>query len=678
MVYFSIVGTQTMAVVNPLLSICQKSPLKIDRVALMPTPQTLQHGKQVVEALNRAIPQVKHVDIYPISNTTEADRRGNLPAQDVLSRLLRDCKTYVLNLAGGMNFQTATCVLKSADRDGFWTYPETSGVHLHSFKNGAVEYHIVFDLPRPLDVLKYQNVPHKVVGGEPNPYLKWILGQKWINRLTLGVKIGGVLFDGICNVGNEMRFIKVIHKSQDDSRKSKVFLAEARSLIDLVAGRNRFGDLYHRSVALLTNHTPAAEHVESESGGKIRVFNTFSQETSPQLIQQELPEFIFAARKRTRSSVKVKAVFTGNSSFFNRALYVAMGLNTMATLTAIETHQPKELYVLYTPKVSKIAGTVNALKRSPKNLPAEKVHFVPVDITGEDILGLPKAEADEIHVNITPGSKAQAAFLTRWALQNSAQVFSLFTPEQQAVGLNSLSSLTMKAPSPPMYLKMSGIEVATYGKNIRSLGKRDRTRISAVLEFLRQLKAQKKGLSGFPNKKVKAGRFSFVIANKKRALKKDKTQIAWWHENEWGAIFEKLVGLVISKCGAQYVQVRMRTAWLGEKTASHIKEKYAGKKQRNPFMSDLDVVAVKDADYYVISCKGGNISGISKAANEVAAMAHIFGRFSVPLLCHLKYEGNPEEVVNGVYRFGWQTLVDKAAMQSLLETAVKKRRKTLQ
>jgi hypothetical protein len=235
------------------------------------------------------------------------------------------------------------------------------------------------------------------------------------------------------------------------------------------------------------------------------------------------------------------------------------------------------------------------------------------------------------------------------------------------------------APSPPMYLRMSGINVASFGNDARHLSRGDRARVTAILEFLRHLKKAIGKLSGFPSKNTKSGEFSFVVDGDQRMLLKKNKQVARWRETEWGGLFEKLVGHVIAECGAHHVQIRIRTRWLKEETENHIRGKYSTYRRSEPFMSDLDVVAAKDANYYVISCKGGkNFGGVSKSANEAAAMAHIFGRFSVPLLCTFVYEGDPEEAPNGVYRFGWKTLADKAAMKSLLETAVKKRRKTLQ
>lgn len=570
--------------------------------------------------------------------------------------------------------------MKLADKDVFWVYPEIAGVHFYSFKNGSLECHTVYDLPSEMDVLKYQDVPHTIVGGDPNSFIKDILGDKDVNRLTLGVEIDGVFFDGLCNIGNEMRFFKVIKADHAGSMKPEAFLAAARALTRLSATRSGFGELYYRSIALLTNHASVAQHVEAESGGKIRVFNLDPKETTRKALQTELREFLFGPRAKTRSTDKSKSLVTNNTSGFQeRALYTAMGLNTMTTLTSIQTHQAKDLFLLYTPEVNQIASTISALKRSPKNIPAENVHFIPMDITGADILDLPRSGEQEIHVNITPGSKAQAGFLTKWAMIHDAKVFSLFTPEQKAIGLNLTDSLPMLAPSPPMYLRMSGVDVSDYGIDAKYIPRKDSIRIGAILEFLRYLKAKGKNLSGFPLKELAVGGYGFKVDKEKRTLLKNEKQIALWYENEWGGLFENLVGRVIAECGAHHVQIRIRTQWLKEDTIRHIEEKYSGYRKKEPFMSDLDVVATKDADYFVISCKGGKKFGsVSKAANEVSAMAPIFGRFAVPLLCTFTHGGDPEEISKGVYRFGWKTLTDSEAMKKLLETAVTKRRKTLQ
>lgn len=94
-----------------------------------------------------------------------------------------------------------------------------------------------------------------------------------------------------------------------------------------------------------------------------------------------------------------------------------------------------------------------------------------------------------------------------------------------------------------------------------------------------------------------------------------------------------------------------------------------------PFRTDIDVVGQFGGDTYVVSCKATRKRHPNAEAAEVSAMASLFGRFAVPLVCFLKYDG-PPVTANGVHVFGYRTLADESAMRQLLNDAIEPRRKT--
>lgn len=147
-------------------------------------------------------------------------------------------------------------------------YPESAGIHYFRCHNRKVKEHELFSLPSPIDVLSLQGIA--VSYGDKNwscPALMESL--KSVCRLSLpehfkeNVVIGGVHFDYIFNMGNELKFLKVMN--------AVVQLADTRGVISLAFNRERFGELFHRGIVVLTDDSKLAERLRSEGGGKVGV-----------------------------------------------------------------------------------------------------------------------------------------------------------------------------------------------------------------------------------------------------------------------------------------------------------------------------------------------------------------------------------------------------------------------
>ncbi|MFP4350975.1 MAG: hypothetical protein ACLFQY_22015 [Desulfococcaceae bacterium] len=142
-----------------------------------------------------------------------------------------------------------------------------------------------------------------------------------------------------------------------------------------------------------------------------------------------------------------------------------------------------------------------------------------------------------------------------------------------------------------------------------------------------------------------------------------------------GAWAERLIGYALLKCGADEVQVRMRTRWSEAMEAELEKRGISSKTHR----TDMDAVARFGADYFLVESKAMGTEVEGNLPEDIAlrteAVSRLFGRFGVPLVCYLHYDGEPF-VINRVNIFGYRTLSNIDALKALLQKAIGERRKT--
>lgn len=144
--------------------------------------------------------------------------------------------------------------------------------------------------------------------------------------------------------------------------------------------------------------------------------------------------------------------------------------------------------------------------------------------------------------------------------------------------------------------------------------------------------------------------------------------IQWSLKN--GKWFEDLVGYVLSDLNADDVNTGTSIAW-----SEAMETSLLNRHGMLTAMNEIDVVARFGINYYVVSCKATAKEAVNELTTEVMAMASLFGRFTVPMLCFLRYYGKPYNH-NGVYIFGCKTLCDKEKMKELLQSSLNEKRTT--
>lgn len=673
--FVSLVGTQMFAVLNPFLA--AKTPLNLTEITLLATPYAMLTAEKILDNLQS---YADYVDIVPISRTLLKDDMAGLPAQEIFHNILKEnAGDIAFNLAGGMNFMVAACALEDIRTRCWLLYPEHHYVYASKVNDDYSTEVRKFDLPASMDVLNIQKVPYSIPdSSDPAIMREYRILEKLCRKGKLlplpaafdPIRIHDICFHLFWNTGNHMTFFKAYFTSAQDGRTSKDFTEDIRKLISLALSRDGFGDLYDRRIGLLTDNPIIAERVESESGGKIEVFlNDGRHPDSYKKLFENLHGFFKGKLSPSGSPVTISET-TDFEIITDTALVVVVGQDISNTLTAIFTHKPGHALLLYTPQDRQVAAHIQAIRHYKKHLPVSKISCYPVDITGIDILNIHRPTESKLEVNISPGTKGQAAFLALWASRYDAVVCSNDTDGvQKFIQDPSKTGCKQQAPTPPACLLYSGYRLQSSGLNIRELGREKNSDYQSILKFIQTLLVRQQSLNNFPNRLIiiKPNTKLEIRENEQRRLIFHGTKINW--STAKGKWFEELIGVVISDCGAQDVQIRMRTDYL-EKTREHIIKHHQLQKDDDIFMTDLDVVARFDSDYYVISCKVPfDAERLDANTREILAMSKLFGRFASPMFCSLRYDGQPDNSNNGVYVFGPRTFTSINNMKELMQLA---------
>lgn len=680
MKYVSLMGTQMLAVLNPILALVENGK-RPEKVILLPTGKTLPLAGRLENYLREGFKDLA-VEIHPVSMSLETDRQGNPPAPEKIAEFSDDAEGICFNAAGGMNFQIAACAERLFAVDSHFIYPESGGIHLFRLHRGELKAQETFPLPGPVDVLRLQGIEHKILSDrQMHPFLQKSLKECGISspkNAVFNLRVGDVIFDLAWNRGNEMKFLLVIPPLRRPGRAPVNLLKETRKVINLSLNRSRFSELYHRDITVITEIDDVAERLMTEGGGKADCLlmdpHTRNSPFGCLKMQRLFEGVIGSAGEGGTVPETAGSGGKGDGS----VLYAALGTEIMPSLTALWSHRPDRVCFLYTPGDPQIERYKSAFLAEMKILPASTVSFQPVGITGKEILEMPPPSGPGGVVNITPGTKGQALFLTHWARLHSMKIHSILAPARMLPEIPKGDTIPLRIPPPVAYLKATGTRVIDYGEDKGSLMKRE-AEMAALLKLFRGMADAGEDISGFPKKAMDLGG---VRSKPLKDRNRDRRVSIWaqgWEtpaecildeKDEW---FERLVGFVLVQCGADDVQIRIRTLWSPEAEA-RLQKKYPGNR---PFKTDIDVAARFEENYYIISCKSGKKSRVGDTAAEADAQARIFGRFTIPMVCFLRHKSEPNNQSNGIYVFGYKTLADPPAVKELLQNALRERRKTL-
>ncbi|MCX8022977.1 MAG: DUF1887 family protein [Syntrophorhabdaceae bacterium] len=657
--FVSIVGTQIMSILNPLLSLIEgeEGKFKPFSITLFVTSEAKSqaNGEKITRFLiQKGYYRKDCINIVRISDGLLS--HGDLhPIHKHIEKIAGGKERILFNIAGGMNFQIAASLYFLPGDLFDIVYPEDTGIHKITFDKGKLTDYKLLPLPRPVDVLSLQDVKTFVKREGV------LTGASFAKRYNLpipegtyDVNINSITFDCIWNRGNNLLFFKtILDKSFDGKKKKDKILDQTRRLLALAETRVYFKELFHRNIIVLTDIASVKERLQRESKGKIITISSFD-ELRTYLEHPPLEEEKVIGNLETYR--------TGKEVEGKGTLYLALAKDLLPVLIAIWSHKPKKVVFFYTPNnpaIEKIKSTIINYKQL---MPLEEISFFRCSVFGSAIYGYPGdgKEYEPPMVNITPGTKGQASFLSLLARKNGFPLFSINTRTGELEGISSDSRIELSGPDPLSLLLLTGQNVAEKGYGItKDEILKDKDLQEGILQFFRLLKKSNdtkdmltKGIST-----PLANLYVFREEEKMRIVyKRDENKSLEWssRDNEW---FENLIGYVMCFQGADDVRVRMCTA--RENPVNHLTE--------------VDVVARFKSDYFVISCKAGGLN-IQKDASEITAVASLFGRFAVPLLASIEHMGDPA-IKEGVYIFGPSTFSNKERMARFLEDAISNKRK---
>ncbi|OPY70138.1 MAG: hypothetical protein A4E57_00778 [Syntrophorhabdaceae bacterium PtaU1.Bin034] len=686
MVYISIVGTQIMAVLNPLLAILgEKDDSENRRIILLVTMEKTRGGaddigwrriEDMIALLAKSYGVQEHeVTIEVISDSMSTDARARQPAHEALKKALSNLKDRKMffNVAGGMNFQIAACLAVIAEMEMLegirFLYPESTAVHEIVFA-GTKARRRILPLPSPVPVLVLQGSPWQLGTGDDSPFLRSVCTNSNVEppeHVMRHVTMGGIDFDWVWNSGNELSFLKVFDRAARRDKSNEDRLIDERKLIDWSCRRIGSGELFHRRVLVLTDIIEAAERFAQESQGKIEVAFVSSKDARGF-------KNSFARRSVSVSgSINLNCIYnkTEPETRFSKGLLVALGRDILPTLIALWSHSPDTVRFLYTPGIDIIDRYVKAITQHEKLLPTKAVEFWPVSISGIEAVDMKQMTCEEIELDITPGPKSMTLFPILWLSGRKGSTWSIDTKSQQIRSIMPQGyHKRLSGPDPLTILRLSGQTIKREGATKAEILQKKHL-YSQILFFIKSAFQEEISLSEFPHGDqgihLNAATYTLHGHNQGQICFKEGPTITWnLNQSKW---FEELIGYAFIAAGADDVRVRIQTAWTEGRQAA-LEQKHQGVHR-----TDIDVVARFAGNYFVVECKSGKRARVRRVTGGVSAVANLFGRFAVPLVAHLDHHGEPVEI-GGVYMFGYRTFVDSVALNDLIGRSVADRRTT--
>ena len=667
MKFVTMVGTQIMAVLNPLMACGRYLNVPLD-VILFETATSAPLASRIESWLGSIDSLPSYLTISSVQRIrifTEDRRDQDFGAPwSRLHTVIDGEETLCFNLAGGLGAMISSSLRLPDYEKCLFLYPEYRGVQLFSVRAGGVN-RALLPLPEAVDILALQQIP--VASRHVQyPLLDTALRSLAIHlsdNVRRNLMIGGVPFALVWNAGNYLHCLAVLDQTSvrnNARRRTDEANLAARFLISLARSRKGFGELFDRRIAVLTGSPVIAERIEREGGGKIQVF-LWRPQTDP-VVADRVSAFLGgdSAEYDARSPLPAMESYGVHPTPAQKtALYTILSPNPMTSLLALWSHRPSAVVFFYTAGDPLCERCKTAMVAHRALLPTAVVSFLPIGFSGDEILETTPAPEAALIVNITPGAKPQKFFLRLWGLLHGAEVCSLDTPNQQVrADLGPLGPIS--GPLPTQFLLLGGghhhvartslIRQSDLGTGWRAL----------LYAFLTGLRGQPLLWQRFPQERITLNGVCFepqpdgVSAHLTMGGKSATIPL---EHNRW---FEEIVGYALLKCGADAVEVGVRT----------FRAERPGRGRE--LLSDLDVAARFKGRYVIVECKSGSNAPLQAVAAEAVARARAFDRFALPIVAFYRYLAPqppvtlPEAtapVIDG------ETLCDPSALGGMIEQA---------
>ncbi len=663
MTFVSIVGTQVMAVLNPLLALAAEGN-KPDRIVLMVTSHKLANDLACRIRDFLTGPKFPYQPGYSseqveIRSIAITKRGPDSPptCEEVMAEIVAS-GAVVLNIAGGMNFQIAAILAVTPSNGLALIYPEMTGVQLYTLVDGAL-HRRVLPLPKPVDVMALQGFYPENVTGAVGDFLAEIMKKcnlKAPPDALRGVRVGGVVFDLLWNTGNEIRLL-LCFRGKD--RNNDEIRDLCRNLMAIAGNRTSLGELFHRSITVITDLPRAFSRLQRE--GQRKLIPLFWRDTT--FGRADFKNLWNRSGETAAPPTVGMTLLLPPLAASSRMLVTPLGKDLTPTLIAVCSHRPDLLVLPYTPGVAEIERHRRAIEEHGELLPVGTIHFVPVRFNGSDLLErLPMPpEGVIVEVNLTPGTKVQTALLSWWAQQHRAALFTIDNQRGESRQIGGDQAYPSIAPSPIDLLTLSGHRITRSGWVTRQGNtlvddqwlKTNSEPLQALADLL-VVAAQEKSLAKLFAQDVVTSKGTCTATKGNEFFLHSAGGKTFGYSKAKDIWFENLLALQLHRAGAHDVHLRLESRWSDED------ERYdATKHQEKTPLSEVDVTGRFGTNYLVVSCKSGKNGSKLDTSIEAMAYAALFGRFARPVVAYLRHQGEPRRhAVTGVWEMGPATFAD--------------------
>lgn len=655
----SFVGKQVMSVLNAIDSCFCKDNINypVEAIHLYATEDDVIDGGAKSEG---TLPQAKIVEQHcKDRNYAPVEiflyKRTEDHSEEFIKRVPEN-NSILFYLEGGMNFSVAYYVskLNSLRDDSAFLISDGNIYRTISIRDAFVkldfdETYLTIREKSAKQILDEQNVNYEIMSKDTplSAYIKRVIARKDlpINPL-FNVKIDGVPFELVWNCGGN--HLALLGATANLGSGSNTYLKGVRAYAGFASGKSGGKAFYDCRIYIQCIKGSLKEQVEHEGRGKAIALNTngyakdglfyanFHKDkglANCDGLNEELKR-IFKDRYRPLSldnSLNKKVVVTSDS------FITVMGKDSSATLKALESHftnlHSTTAILLSTPDLIEKCKKLIGILKNKKGFSKIKFRIITTDIKGRSIAYrmIPEDGAQNISVNVTPGTKGQTAFLTLFVVKHNFQVWSL--RDSCVIPVSGCCSDEYSVepfdPLPILSSETNKVEADNYKKTSINLKKA----YAAVLKIFNDEFNQGKANISFEEILMKSG---FVLYKDKNNLLSVKNEILSYDER-LGDWFESLT------CAAFF---SLKDSVVYKNVKFYRSDLHGHVTEIDSLVSTGHLLIAVSCKAYLESELQTQVGNYHKALAEVISFARSVNRLCLPVLCCIdKYHLKDVELV---------------------------------
>ncbi|HAR80095.1 MAG TPA: hypothetical protein DCR21_04615 [Succinivibrionaceae bacterium] len=657
-VFTSLVGNQLFGVINAIICAANRrnTLYPISKIVLYATADLMNlKTEQTASGTIKEAQVIKAFcedNNYPPVEIIEIDRLKN-NFIELISDIVKTGEGILFYLEGGMNYAVSQYISALMNKSPDAALIVTDGPMCHtvkldtSFLSNSADWDqsIMIRELSPEKILKIQGISDtsSKVSNFSNYVKYWLKNENCIPDNTLtNVRMGGITADFVWNIGgNHLAFLMSPNR-QGKPANNKSILKRLRYIAQWVASKPKDKKLYDIKCYVLCEIKAHQESLAKESRGKaipiksaygycngLSLFKSASEEIKviPPVLKKELIE-IFSDRIKSEiiGECRNKKIIVNSNT-----LIVAVGTDVSPVLTAVWSHvQDKRFTTVMMLCSDSLVDNTDNLKKALEEqsiFSNIKIRVVAVDIKGRYIPFRlePAPDAQNIEVNITPGSKGQTAFLTYFAFRHNLKIWSINKAEITKLWPYDSEKFPVTAYDPTTLLRIDRNKLEK--SSIKPEEKQFLTSILAdIKDADRPLKLEEILLSKNIHIETKEGETELYVKNFNDDSPAEKL----------GAWFEKMTLAALASIRGS--QCYSNVTRMHENLNGHITE--------------IDCLCSYNHLVLAVSCKAypscKNVEKLQERIlspkEEAVTFAKAVGRFCLPVLCLLEKYDIPDIV----------------------------------